>query len=88
MDLLVWITFLIWVVGWVTGFAVAARRLLGLRFGIVRTLLGGGFALLIAGPIAQALAGSVSRDDSSITPLWFLILAPWPAPCWRPWCSW
>ncbi|WP_370017983.1 TIGR03557 family F420-dependent LLM class oxidoreductase [Planotetraspora sp. GP83] len=75
MDLLVWIIFLIWVAGWVAGFAVAARRLLGLRFGIVRTLLGGGFALLIAGPIAQALAGSVSRDDPSITPLWFLILA-------------
>ncbi|GII75826.1 ubiquinone biosynthesis protein UbiB [Sphaerisporangium rufum] len=59
----------------VLGFAAAARRLLDLRFGTVRTLLAGALAFGLAGPIATALAGAVSRDDPTLTPLWFLILA-------------
>ncbi|WP_245967036.1 ABC1 kinase family protein [Sphaerisporangium album] len=59
----------------IAGFAMAARRLLNLRFGLFRAFLAGALAFLLAGPLAQALAGSVSPDDAAITPLWFLILA-------------
>jgi hypothetical protein len=41
----------------VGGFALLARRLLGLRFGLVRLLLAGLVGFVVAGPIAQALAG-------------------------------
>jgi ubiquinone biosynthesis protein len=62
------------VAGMVGGFAVLARRLLGLRFGTVRLLVAGFLGLLAAGPIAEALAGSVPRDGGAATPVWFLIL--------------
>ncbi|GAA0360601.1 AarF/UbiB family protein [Microbispora corallina] len=75
MDALVWVVVAATVVLLVIGFALAARRLLGLRFGVVRTLLGGGLAVLLAGPVGRILAGSVSSDEPGIAPLWFLILA-------------
>src|SRR3954463_2525303 len=75
VDLLVWVIVGATILVLVTGFALAARRLLDLRFGIVRTLLGGGLAVLIAGPVSKAIAGSVSKDETGITPLWFLVLA-------------
>jgi hypothetical protein len=59
----------------VGAFAVLARRLLGLRFGLVRLLLAGLAGFLVAGPIAQSLAGSMPDDGGAITPLWLLILA-------------
>ncbi|HEV2824739.1 MAG TPA: AarF/UbiB family protein [Actinomycetota bacterium] len=59
----------------VGAFAVLARRLLGLRFGRVRLLLAGLAGFLVAGPIAQSLAGSMPDDGGAITPLWLLILA-------------
>jgi ubiquinone biosynthesis protein len=62
------------VAGMVGGFALLARRLLGLRFGMVRLLVAGFLGLLAAGPIAEALAGSVPRDGGAATPVWFLIL--------------
>ena len=62
------------VVGIVGAFAVLARRLLGLRFGLVRLLLAGLVGFAVAGPIAQALAGSL-QGEGAVTPLWFLILA-------------
>src|ERR687890_407576 len=59
----------------VGGFALLARRLLGLRFGLVRLLLAGLVGFAVAGPIAQALAGSIQGGGGTATPLWFLILA-------------
>jgi hypothetical protein len=58
----------------VGAFALLARRLLGLRFGLVRLLLAGLVGFAVAGPIAQAMAGSV-RSGGAATPLWFLLLA-------------
>jgi len=63
------------VVASVGGFALLARRLLGLRFGLVRLLLAGLVGFAVAGPIAQALAGPIQAGGGTATPLWFLILA-------------
>jgi ubiquinone biosynthesis protein len=63
------------VAGIVGGFALLARRLLGLRFGLVRLLLAGLAGFAVAGPIAQSLVGSLPDDGAGATPLWFLILA-------------
>lgn len=59
----------------VGAFALLARRLLGLGFGLVRLLLAGLIGFAVAGPIAQSMAGSVSTRGSAIAPVWFLILA-------------
>ena len=58
----------------VGGFALLARRLLGMRFGLVRLVLAGLVGFAVAGPIAEALAGSI-RGGGTATPLWFLLLA-------------
>jgi ubiquinone biosynthesis protein len=58
----------------VGGFAVLSRRLLGLRFGLVRLLLAGLIGFGVAGPIAQAVSGSLRAGDRSLAPLWFLLL--------------
>jgi len=58
----------------VGGFALLARRLLGLRFGLVRLVLAGLVGFAVAGPIARALAGPI-QGGGTATPLWFLILA-------------
>jgi ubiquinone biosynthesis protein len=63
------------VVGMVGGFALLARRLLGLGFGVVRLLLAGVLALAVAGPIAKSVAGSAPAGGRAITPGWFVILA-------------
>jgi ubiquinone biosynthesis protein len=63
-------------VGAIVGaFALLARRLLGLRFGLVRLLLAGLVGFAVVGPIAQDLAGSMPAAGTAATPLWFLILA-------------
>jgi ubiquinone biosynthesis protein len=59
----------------IAAMAAVARRLLGVQFGLVRLLLAGVIALGVAGPISRAMVRSVSRDDSSVAPVWFLILA-------------
>jgi ubiquinone biosynthesis protein len=58
----------------VGGFAVLARRLLGMRFGVVRLLLAGLAGFAVAGPIARAVLGAVPTSEDAATPLWFLIL--------------
>lgn len=63
------------VVAIVGGFALLARRLLGLRFGLVRLLLAGLVGFAVAGPIARAVAGSVPGNGTSMAPLWLLVLA-------------
>jgi ubiquinone biosynthesis protein len=59
----------------VGGFALLARRLLGMRFGLVRLLLAGLVGFVVAGPIAQALSGPLRASGGAATPLWFLLLA-------------
>ena len=65
---------LLTVVAIVGAFAVLARRLLGLRFGVVRLLLAGLVGFAVVGPIARAITGSVSSEGGVATPVWFLIL--------------
>ena len=56
-------------------FAFGARRLLGLRFSFLRTLIAGVLAFLIASPIITAISGSVIGKRTSVLPeLWFVIL--------------
>jgi ubiquinone biosynthesis protein len=62
------------VVAIVTAFALLARRLLGMRFGLVRLLAAGLIGFAVAGPIAQSLAGTLPPGAGAVTPLWFLIL--------------
>ncbi|MBB2743846.1 UNVERIFIED_ORG: ubiquinone biosynthesis protein [Microbispora rosea subsp. rosea] len=75
MDALILIAFAVTAVVMVAAFALAARRLLGLRFGTVRTLLGAALAVLLFGPVSQALVGPIVGNQAGITPLWFIILA-------------
>src|ERR671936_85658 len=63
------------VVAIVGAFALLARRLLGMRFGLVRLVLAGLVGFAVVGPIARALAGAVPTTGPAITPVWFLILA-------------
>jgi ubiquinone biosynthesis protein len=58
----------------VGGFALLARRLLGMRFGLVRLLLAGLVGFAVAGPIARSVLGAVPTTEGAVTPLWFLIL--------------
>lgn len=62
-------------VGLVVIFAGAARRLLGLRFGTLRTAAAGAIALGVAGPINRAILPAATAGSSGIDPLWFLVLA-------------
>jgi ubiquinone biosynthesis protein len=62
-------------VGIVGGFALLARRLLGLRFGVVRLLIAGLLGFAVAGPITTAVVGTVPTTGEGVTPVWFLILA-------------
>ncbi len=56
-------------------FAFGARRLLGLRFSFLRTLIAGVLAFLIASPVITAISGSVVSKRTSVLPeLWFVIL--------------
>jgi ubiquinone biosynthesis protein len=59
-------------------FAVGARRLLGLRFSLVRTLVAGLIAFLLAQPIVKAIGGTAvtgKPNHAYVLPgLWFLLL--------------
>jgi hypothetical protein len=56
-------------------FAFGARRLPGLRFSFLRTLIAGVLAFLIASPVITAISGSVAAKRTSVLPeLWFVIL--------------
>jgi ubiquinone biosynthesis protein len=62
------------VVAIVGGFALLARRLLGMRFGVVRLLAAGLLAFAVVGPIARAVLGAVPTTEGAVTPVWFLVL--------------
>ena len=61
--------------GLVVGFALVAQRLLGVRFGVVRTLSAGLLALMVAGPISRSIATAAPADTRSVAPLWLVILS-------------
>jgi ubiquinone biosynthesis protein len=75
VDVLAALVIAVTVILLVAGMAAVARRLLGIRFGLIRLLLAGLIALALSGPISRAIASGVANDDNSIAPLWFLILA-------------
>src|SRR5919197_1061535 len=58
-------------------FVPVAQRLLSVRFGLIRLILGAGLTLLVFTPMMNAMARSIPIDQqtSGITPLWFLMLA-------------
>jgi ubiquinone biosynthesis protein len=62
-------------VGIIGGYALLARRLLGLRFGVVRLLIAGLLGFAVAGPIARSVVGAAPVTSQAVTPVWFLILA-------------
>jgi ubiquinone biosynthesis protein len=56
-------------------FALGARRLLGLPFSLVRTLIAGGIAFLLAAPLITAIGGSAVTSTAGVLPgLWFVML--------------
>jgi ubiquinone biosynthesis protein len=56
-------------------FVFGVRRLVGLRLGLLRTVIAGVIAFLVASPIITALAGNSVKKHSGILPgLWFVIL--------------
>jgi ubiquinone biosynthesis protein len=75
MDALAWVIVGITIAAFTGGAAVAVRRLLGVRFGLIRLALAAVLALLVAGPISRAMSGAAPVNGSSTAPLWFLILA-------------
>lgn len=57
-------------------FGFMVQRMLGLRLGIVRLLLGGAFAVAVTQPILIGVVDRISRDGSNDKRLWwFLLLA-------------
>ena len=57
-------------------FVPVAQRLLGVRFGLVRLVLGALLTLLVFAPMMNAMARSIpdAQQTNGVTPLWFLIL--------------
>jgi ubiquinone biosynthesis protein len=56
-------------------YAFAARRLLGLPFSLIRTLIAGLIAFFVAQPIIVAVGGStVTRRGNALPGLWFVLL--------------
>ncbi|HEY3684883.1 MAG TPA: AarF/UbiB family protein [Streptosporangiaceae bacterium] len=53
---------------------VVPRRLLGVRFGLVRTFVAGAAGYAISTPIARAFAGQFREAHNPWVPLWFIIL--------------
>jgi ubiquinone biosynthesis protein len=57
--------------------ATAAQRLLGVRFGVIRTFLAALLAFVLAGPLLSPILGSFdtgAENDPGIGPMWVLFL--------------
>lgn len=63
------------VVALVLLFAAIARRLLAMRFGLVRMLLAGALAFAVASGSLSSMLASVPTEGSGLTPFWFFILS-------------
>jgi ubiquinone biosynthesis protein len=55
--------------------AAAARRLLGLRFGVVRTLLAGTIAFVASGPLFSTMLGDTGERESGVGQFGLLLLS-------------
>jgi hypothetical protein len=55
-------------------YSLGVRRLLGLRLGLLRTLIAGTIALLVVSPIISELSGSTYAGQGVLPGLWFVIL--------------
>lgn len=75
MDLLAYAVVAVFTAGTVLLLAGVVRRLLGLRFGIVRTLAAGIVALVVMGPLFSAMRSGTDRDADSTGPFWLLVLS-------------
>jgi ubiquinone biosynthesis protein len=75
MDLLGYVLVALITAGTVLVLAAVVRRLLGLRFGVVRTLLAGIVAFVASGPLFTALRGGSSRAALGAGEFWLLVLA-------------
>ncbi|HEY6748112.1 MAG TPA: AarF/UbiB family protein [Mycobacteriales bacterium] len=75
MDLLAYALVAVFTAGTVLLLAGVVRRLLGLRFGIVRTLAAGIVALVVLGPLLSAMRSGTDRDAAGTGPFWLLVLA-------------
>ena len=62
----------------IVALATAARRLLGVRFGVIRTFLAALLAFVLAGPLLSPILGSLNgtgvAGDPGIGPVWVLFL--------------
>ena len=75
MDLLAYVVAAGFTAVTVLVLAAVARRLLGLRFGVVRTLLAGIVAFALSGPLFVALRGGLDSDASGVAQFGLLVLA-------------
>jgi ubiquinone biosynthesis protein len=73
VDLLAYAVVAVFSAGTVLALAAVARRLLGLRFGLVRTLLAGVLAFVLSGPLFSAMRSGT--DGTGAGPFWLLVLA-------------
>ena len=62
--------------------AVMARRLLNANVSLLRALIAGGLAYLLATPLVKAMVGPNPQHLSASTLVWFAILAVACAPPW------
>lgn len=74
MDLLTYALVAVFTLLTVLLLAAVARRLLGIRFGLVRTLLAGVVAFTASGPLFAAMADT-GGERSGTVPFWLLLLA-------------
>ena len=74
MDLLVWAFVAFFTALTVLLLAWAVRRLLGIRFGAVRTVLAGAVAFAASGPLFGSLRDVADRDSQGLGPFWFFLL--------------
>jgi ubiquinone biosynthesis protein len=75
VDVLAWVVVALFSLLTVLALAAATRRLLGPRFGLVRTAAAGLVAFLAAGPMFAAMSRATEPDTTGPGPFWLLVLA-------------
>ena len=75
MDVLAWALVALFTLLTVLVLAAVTRRLLGPRFGLVRTVAAGAVAFAASGPLFAAMSGRVEPDEAGAGPFWLFLLA-------------
>jgi ubiquinone biosynthesis protein len=75
VDLLAYLAVAVLTAVTVLALAAVTRRLLGLRFGMVRTLLAGVIAFVATGPLYSAMRNATEQGGTGAGPFWLLVLA-------------